>query len=77
MSELHNMKLPTVCEGCLEIIRRPSQVGNVERVLCVACEIERKALENDECIICKGKGVKKGYWGQCQECWDKSIQRRE
>ena len=74
IDKLLNMKLPTICKDCMEIIRKPSQVGNVDRVLCVCCERERKAVEQDKCISCEGKGALRLYWGQCEKCFNKHIE---
>jgi len=65
----NNIKEPTICKGCLEVIRYSSQIANEELGLCNSCERERKAVEEDKCVSCGGKGAKELYWGQCEKCF--------
>ncbi len=58
-----------VCEGCNEKIAKAEDFSEDPK-LCYSCFKQKEAVDNDECLVCCGKGAMTRYGGQCKDCFD-------
>lgn len=63
------MPKPFVCKGCKDVITMDENFSEDPK-LCFSCLKQKEAVDNDECLVCCGKGAKAGYWGQCEKCFN-------
>lgn len=63
-----------VCAGCKDLITHYKFVGDKEKNLCDLC---LKQSQLKVCPTCKINPPNHEFWGQCKECWDKSIEELE